>query len=216
MKNVKFVLFAIPFVILLALQSFQVNKIGDDKSSASGQKLKKYSITLGAQSNKTNGGFINLSQGEVLRLPGVFSKQNDIDFIYAFGQSTGINLIVPSSGRLNEFSSYKKDVVGKWSVLNKGSFINLKQSKSAKQLFKKVKTNDQLVNSYKESQKSVKSLPDYKLLTHGPAASLRGMQVGDIFLFKSAEKNIHAIGRVVSATQGFSGEILIDLKVAGE
>lgn len=216
MKFKKWVLFAIPVVVLFGLQSFQVIKTQDKKSLVHNDKLKKYSVTLGAQSNKTKGGFMNISQGEVLQLSGASRKQNDIDFLYAYGKSTGINLIVPSSSRLKGFGSYRRNVMDKWSVLNKGSFVNMMHDKSARQLFKKVKTNGQLVKAYKGALKKVKTLRDYKVITHGPALSLRRMEVGDIFLFKSAGKNIYAIGRLVASNPGYSGDILIDLKVADE
>lgn len=216
MKFKKWVLFAIPVVIFFALQSFQIIKIQDEESLGNNDKLKKYSLTLGAQSNKSKGGFMDLSTGDILQLPGVFSKQKDIDFIYAYGKNSGINLISPGSERLQGFDSYKKNVMDKWSVLNKGSFINMKQDKSAKQLFKKVKTSEQLIKSYKESLKKVKTLPDYKVTSHGPSLSLRNLEVGDIFLFKSSGKNIYAVGRVVASNPGVSGDILIDLKVAAE
>lgn len=209
MKLRKLVLYAIPFVTLFALQSLNT-------AYAQNKKLKRYALNLGGQSNKTKGGFVNLEQGKVLGLPAAYANRSQVDFVYAYGKNTGINLMAPGSSRLGGFGSYRKNVKEQWDVLNKGRFINLTQSKEARKLFKKMKTHLQLINAYEESIKNVKSLPNYQLLTHGPSLSLRQMQVGDVFLFKSLESNIYAIGRIMDVKTGFNGDIQIDIKVAAD
>lgn len=196
----------------LLLQSFTLQ--GSKAARKPVDKLRKYSLVLGAQAHKTSGGFVDLSRGDAMQVTAAAARQSDIDFVYVFGATTGINLITPSSSRLDAFSSYKRTVSGRWTTLNKGRLINVLQDKASRQLFKKVKTREDIAKAFTEAQKRVKEFPDYSVGTHGPAISLRNVQVGDVFIFKSSDKNIYAIGRVVNHQTGFGGTIQLDLKVS--
>lgn len=208
MKLRKLAMCAFTLVLITSVQ------MSSTVSAQSSQKLKKYTFTIGAQSNKTKGHFVNLTDGHVLQLPAAESMQDKVDFIYAYGTNTEVNLLSPGTNRLSGFGILKRTVMDRWDTKNKGRFINMMQTKEARKMFKSVKTREQLIKAYNTALKNVKSMPNYSVNTHGPALSLRKMEAGDIFLFKSSVNGNYAIGRVMSVKTGFSGEIEVDIKVA--
>src|SRR5690606_1622801 len=65
------------------------------------QKLKKTTVTIGAQNQKSaHGGFADLLTEKVYSLSTVSGHEGDIDLVYAWGKTTKVNLMAPSSPSL--------------------------------------------------------------------------------------------------------------------
>src|SRR5690554_3136266 len=142
-------------------------------------RVSRRTVTLGAQNQKAiYGGFVNLATGSVYSLADVGPHQGAIDLIYAYGSSTGINLMLPSSAGLRSFGShYRSQVAEGWEQRNRGTLIALENSRDSRRLFRGVKTNQQLLAAYDQALSGVNSRPGYSKTLHGPAARIRQLNI---------------------------------------
>lgn len=173
-------------------------------------------VTLGAQNQKSlYGGFVDLATGRVYSLSDVHSNQAIIDLIYAFGSSTGVNLMLPSSAAVGNFGShYRTQVAQAWKKRNRGSLVALKDDRGTRRLFKSIKNNQQLREAYDQAQQEVNSRPGYSKALHGPGARIQKLETGDFFVLHSRDRNIFAIGRLVDLKEGYQGYVTLDLKIS--
>lgn len=179
------------------------------------EKVAKKTITLGAQNQKaTYGGLTDLREGNVYYLKDGSSNQKSIDLVYGFGTTTTANLMVPSSVGLKFFGAlYKEQIFEKWQDKNRGSLVVLPNNKETKNIYKKIKTNQDLVNAFNNAVKSVSARNDYVKANHGPSARVSKLEIGDYVLIKSTDRNLYAMGQIVDIETGFQGSIRIDFKI---
>ena len=176
--------------------------------------LKMFSVSLGAQSNRQTGGLLDVSNGKVFRLLEATGHQKEVDIVYVYGKSTKLNLLTPASSRIKDFGkNLRQGMAGAWSVFNKGYLINIRHGKQARKLYRKVRTAAELIAAYKRTKTMVKQFADYSSLVNGPARSIRKISPGDIIVFKSSDKGLYAMGRVVDYSPGYQGVIRMDFKV---
>lgn len=178
-------------------------------------KVKKYFLPIGGHNQTAEyGSLIDLKDGKTYKVAEASGRQGDIDLLYAFGKTTLANLMTPNSSSLKQFGpNYKNKVDGEWETKNRGMMVAIKSDKANKKIFKKIKKNADIKKLYTETAKSVKSLPDYKELRHGPARRLTHLEEGDLVLFRSQSRQFYAIGYVSSIKEGVKGVIEIDFKV---
>lgn len=198
-------------VFALSICLFLIGGVGMVKA----QNVTRHTITLGAQNQKSAyGGFADLITGNTYSLSNVVGKQGTIDLIYAYGSTTKINLLTPSSSGLRFFGkSYRDQVYTAWKKKNRGSIVVLENNKENRKLYKRVKTNEQLQDAYSHAASTVTGRPGYKRSSFGPAARVMHLNIGDYILIRSRDRGIYAMGRIVNGETGYTGNVTIDFKV---
>lgn len=183
-------------------------------------KVNRIMIRFGGQhADAVEGGFANLKTGEVYHLNEATKKQGDVDLVYAYGETTAINLMTPSSSSVGLFGSrYRTQVVERWEVKNSGTLVAAGNTKALRKSFKTIKTNKQLIQKYNAIVKSLPEQDYYNQKNHGPSARIRELAIGDYVLFRSRskERGMYAVGRVVGLEKGTRGEVMIDFKITKE
>lgn len=175
-------------------------------------KVVKKGINIGAQNhNSTHGGFVNIRDLEVLKLSEASSKTTSIDFIYTYGQKTGINILTPASSSMGSFGASYKHASEIWNVKNRGTLIYLQNTKENRSLYRSIKSNVDLEKAFEKSLINVKQLDDYKRTLHGPNSRISSLSMGDYFIFKSNSGRGYAMGRIVDFIKGYQGHIRVDL-----
>lgn len=192
--------------------------LGLDAFAQDNAKVSRRAITLGAQNQKSiYGGFVDLKTGSVYNLSDVRPNHHTIDLIYAFGSSTGVNLMLPSSTGLNAFgASYRAQVYNGWEQKNRGTLIALEDNRENRRWFRAVKNNKQLLAAYDHALRSVNSRPGYTKTNHGPAARIRQLNIGDYFALRSRDRNVYAIGRITDVKEGYQGYVTLDMKIINQ
>ena len=178
-------------------------------------KLKKSVFLIGAQNQSSKyGSLVDLKGKKVYKIADV-PEQEDIDFMYAYGKSTKLVLMTPTSGNVRNYGKNYREKIGEgWYNKNNGRFVVIKDRKQAKKLYKSLKTKADLEDAYAFKAKEVKTLEDYKLTTHGPSKSVVDLQMGDVILFRSYDRKFYAVGMIKDYEEGFKGHIEIEFKVS--
>lgn len=175
-------------------------------------KVIKKGINVGAQNQKSAyGGFVNIKDMEVMDLSEANTQPDYIDFLYTYGQKTGINIMTPSSTSMGNFGTTYKHASEKWAEKNRGTLIYLENNKKNRSLYRSIKTNKDLENAFEESLLNIKEIDGYKRTVHGPNTRISSLSMGDYFIFKSNSGRGYAIGRIVDSQSGYQGYIRIDL-----
>lgn len=177
-------------------------------------KITKGHIVLDGQSRQDGKSLVNLREATALTLREAAMDQGGTDLIYAYGKSTGVNLLTPSSPGNKFFTAYKGTVFEHWKVKNKGVLIALGNAKEIRKTFKKLKKGEDVKKAYDRAARTVMLREDYKKGRHGPAGRIQRLEIGDHFLIRSKGRKFYAMGRVVNQEGGFSGTLAIDLKIA--
>lgn len=185
-------------------------------SYGQGGNVSNVTISIGAQNPKApHGSFVNLKEAKGYYLREADKHQQNIDLIGSYGDKTLFNLIVPSSASLKGIKAYKEKVFEGWEYKNRGSLILLKKGSSyGKDLFEKAATRKDLIAAYRSGTKLVTEQPDYSKTNYGPSSRLRNIEEGDYVLFRSADRNIYAMGQIIKVEPGFQGHVTINFKIA--
>lgn len=182
---------------------------------AQSDKVNKFILPIGGQNQSAaHGSLIDLKAEKVYKVDEGSEKQSDIDLLYAWGKSTKVNLMTPTSNGLKGFGGYRRKIQDAWETKNGGLLIALKGSKKNKKRYKKLKTGADIQKLYTETAKTIKDEPDWKLMKYGPSRRLVDLEVGDLVLFKSVGRNFYAAGTILYIKEGFQGEIEIEFKVS--
>lgn len=175
-------------------------------------KIIKAHMVLDGQSRDGGKSFINLREASAHTIREAAMDQGEIDLIYAYGKTTGANLLTPASPGNKLFTAYKGTVFENWTLKNKGTLIALGKDKEVRKSFKKLKTGADLQAAYDRAARTVMLREDYRKSVHGPGARIQKLEIGDHFVFRSKGRKLYAMGRVVNREGSYSGELSIDWK----
>ncbi len=187
-------------------------------SAQSNNKVKRFLLAIGGHHQEAEyGSIVDLKAQKTYKVAEATEHQGDIDLLYAYGTTTKANLLTPNSTTLRLFGpNYKNKIAEAWDVKNRGMMVALKADKANKKIFKKLKKSADIEKLYVESVKTVRSLPDYKVLNNGPARRLVNLEIGDLIIFRSQDRKFYAAGLVVNFKTGTKGMIDIDFKITQE
>lgn len=185
--------------------------------------LERFSLVLGGGNS-----FADMKQGKVMDLKQASSNQEGVDLLYAHGESSRANLMLPSSGSLEYFGQPQLESVSHtWTHKNRGSLITLEGSAENTGLFEKIRNVKQLDQAYEKALEQLGQRQGYDRSVHGPNARVSGLEVGDlVFLLVNSrehgilsvvapdQREILAIGQVKRIVGGVDGELEIDFKTA--
>jgi len=198
---------------------------GDSKMKKAA--VEHFTLTIGGQgTGAVQGNAVDMKQREVMDLGAAFGRQGDIDLLYAHGQTTGANLMLPSSEALQYYGDPRMEsVFFTWTHKNRGSLINLVGSPENTRVFQGIRNNRQLKKAYDRALEEVGQRPDYRPWVHGPNARVHGLKVGDIVFLRinsrehgilalagSPQQDILAMGKIRALEGGADGKIEIDFK----
>ena len=200
-----------------------------ERTRAKKTPVKRFSLILGGQGDSgSKGNFADMKQGEVMALQQATPNQARVDLVHAHGESSGTNLMLPSSGSLRYFGVPQLEAVSfNWLHKNRGSLIALEGSPENTALFEKIGNDRQLDKAYEKALARVADREGYRRWVHGPNARVSNLELGDIvfLLVNSREsgilsvvdpdhREILAIGKVKRIVGGANGEIEIEFKTA--
>lgn len=199
------------FFCIALLAFFSIGTV----SAQSNNKVKQFLLAIGGHHQDAEyGSIVDLKGKKAYKIAEASTRQGDIDLLYAYGTTTKANLITPNSTTVKLFGpNYKDKIAEAWDVKNRGMMVAIKADKANKKIFKKLKKGEDIEKLYAETAKSIRNLPDYKLLNHGPARRLVDVGIGDLIIFRSQDRKFYAAGLVVNLTTGTKGMIDIDFKV---
>lgn len=181
----------------------------------SSKGISKITISIGAQNPKSpHGSFLDIKEAKTYYLKDIEQYQQNIDIICSYGDSTKINFLTPNSAALKSIKAYKEKVFEGWKYKNRGAFILLKNDKASKELYEKVETKENLIAAYKKGAELVSQQSGYNKTDQGPSSRIRKIDVDDYVLFRSVDRGIYAIGRVVKIEPGFQGYAVVEFKIA--
>ncbi|NGM61305.1 hypothetical protein G5B30_05165 [Sphingobacterium sp. SGG-5] len=202
------------FFCIALLAVFSVSAV----SAQNNNKVKRFLLAIGGHHQGAEyGSIVDLKAQKTYKVAEAAEHQGDIDLLYAYGTTTKANLLTPNSSTVRLFGpNYKTKISEAWDVKNRGMMVALKADKRNKKIFKKLKKNADIEKLYVETVKSVRDLPDYKLLRNGPARRLVDLQIGDLVIFRSQDRKFYAAGLVVNLKTGTKGMIDIDFKITQE
>src|SRR5690606_3894396 len=187
----------------------------------------KFSLSLGGQ-GKGNplGSFVDMKKREVLDLESAFQRQGEVDLLYAYGETTGANLMVPGSWDLQYFGDPGlESVFYTWKDKTYGSLLRWEGSPVHSERFQQVKNNRQLREATEEARGEVGQRGGHKRWEQGPNARVQGLKKGDIVFLRipsrkqgilallgSPAEEILAMGQIVDLAAGKNGQVEIDFK----
>ncbi|WP_066832533.1 hypothetical protein [Rufibacter ruber] len=189
--------------------SFAQKKGAADK----GEPVKTLQVTMGAQSNKSTGGFVEAATGTTYSENEASGNTGKIDFIYLHGKDSGANFVTPASAGLSAFKKLSERVAT-WEARNEGTLIKLPASEESQQLFESVKTTADLQEAFKKAGKLVTSAAGYKAKDFGPGDRIRFLAAGDVVLFKS-KNNVLAVLQVKEVGDTTTGTLTAEVKTSG-
>ncbi|WP_461534031.1 hypothetical protein [Sinomicrobium sp.] len=188
-------------------------------SQTHAQKLKKESMIIGAHgTNAKEGNCVDLTNGKIYDMNFATLHQGDIDIVYGYGSKTGVNIMTPSSSSIRHFGKNMREKIYEgWDTKNKGILIAVSsKEKDVKKAFRKAKNREALEEVYKKAAGAVTLRDDYERLRHGPGVRLTRMEIGDLIVFRSVEKDLYAVGQIVNHAKGYSGTITVDWKISAK
>ncbi|NGM60425.1 hypothetical protein G5B30_00715 [Sphingobacterium sp. SGG-5] len=175
-------------------------------------EVKSYDVEMGSLNNKNLGGYLDSRAGLAYgRLEASYSADN-IDLLFYHGKTSGANLLVPASNSgLAVFSKFLLERIGAWSQRNNGILISLGANGS--KTFDGIKSADDVKNAFERAYRSINKIKGYDPMKHGPGDRLTQVNEGDVFLFKSYERNTYFIGKVNTINRDAQATIAISIKV---
>lgn len=175
-------------------------------------KVQKKGVNIGAQNQKSSyGGLLNIKSLSAMTLLEAGQSSGEIDIVYTYGNTTGINLLTPSSPSMSSFGSTYKNASEQWSEKNRGTLVYLENNRASREIYRSVKVNADLESAFEKAIQKVSEVSDYKRSKHGPNTRISALSVGDYFVFKSNSGRGYAIGRIVDLQPGYQGFIRVDL-----
>lgn len=215
--------------IMSVLYDHFIERAPREGSKTKKDPVQRFSLILGGQKKTgSSGNFVDMKKGEVMQLEEATENQSRVDLLYAHGESSGANLMLPASESLRYFGEPGLESVSyNWVHKNRGSLIALKGSPENGRLFEKIGNDRQLDKAYGKALKRVGDREGYKRWVHGPNARVSNLEVGDIvFLLVNSrergilslvgpdQREILAIGKVKRIVGGPDGEMEIEFKTA--
>ena len=160
-----------------------------------------FEIAVDRLSDLTGPSLLDLSTGTAFTMAEGYYNQHVTDAIlYNDGQDVTISSLDQDVPVLNEVV---KELESDWSVRSKTKFIRLKASQNTEEQWNMVQKNSQIKELFELGESLVTGYDDYSKETYGPFNSVKGMEVGDLVLYHSAERNIYGVIRVSDVGAAF-------------
>lgn len=174
-------------------------------------------LMFGAQSNDNIGFNIDVEKGNVYVGDGADKNQEKIDFMLLRSSVNEMNFIPPGApnGTLNAFAS-SKHMPDEWTVRNAGTFMRLPNPAAFEQeFFDNAQSAADLLNAYDEILANIDNRPAYNSTNDGPSSTrIRYIDQGHIIAFKSSDRNLVALIRVIEMVPGTKGHLIVEMKSA--
>ncbi|NGM60668.1 hypothetical protein G5B30_01940 [Sphingobacterium sp. SGG-5] len=176
--------------------------------------LRTYRVKLTAQNADPARNFLDLKSRKTFDLIGASYEPERIDMFVLFGRNTRVNLMLPSSNRIESFGEhFKVNIQDGWDVRNKGVLVNVGNTKEMKDKFSASRVLSDLTSWYTKAKQNINEIENYQHRKNGPIDNLIRVEKGDVILFRSEDRNFYAVGLVQHVEESHQGKIIIVWKV---
>ncbi len=176
--------------------------------------LRTYKSKLTAQNASPARNFLDLKSRKTFDLIGASYEPERIDMFVLFGRNTRVNLILPSSNRIESFGEhFKVNIQEGWDSRNKGLLVNVGNTKEAQDKFSAARTLSDLTSWYTQAEQEIKKIENYQYRKNGPIDNLIRVEKGDVILFRSEGRGFCAVGIVQDVEESHQGNLVIEWKI---
>lgn len=144
---------------------------------------------------------LDLSNGSGFTMSEGYYNQHVVDAVlYNNGEGVVISSLNANIPLLQEDV---RELASDWELKTKTKFIRLKASSDTESRWNTVQKNSQIKALFAEGEGIVKAYDDYASEVYGPAISVKGMQIGDLILYHSEDRDIYGVIRVTDIGTAF-------------
>ncbi|NGM60427.1 DUF4843 domain-containing protein [Sphingobacterium sp. SGG-5] len=169
-------------------------------------------ITFGGQSNTEIGNYIDLLTGDAYVIQGANVNQDNIDLVYMVGASTRLNFISPS----DDFAGWggaASHIVNDWTIRNHGTLVRWQgPTPEEVELFDNAESVADLMAAFVQARTTAQDRPGHNATNHGPGSRVQLIDVEDIVLFYSPDRNVVAMIKIIGGVGSADGDVVLEIK----